>query len=402
MARILFTVPPLTGHLNPALAVACVLAEQGHTIAWAVHAKQIGERLPPHDALYPLDNDEADFAKTFAAPPAKGLDSVRLFFEDYSPLLAKRALLPLEKAALAFAPDIMVVDQQMLAGALVARKLGLAWVGMVTTSATLLKMSPKLDAWVEEQYSEVQAAYLPAKQQVARPDLSPFNNLVFSIEKLLGSVHARLDAPCVFVGPAQAGYAQNKSRQAVDFPWEWLVPDKKKILVSLGTVSRDHETRFFEVILEAVKELDIQVVMVAPEALAKLAPANVLVRAYIPQLELLQQMDGVICHAGHNTVCETLAQGLPLIVAPIRDDQPRIANQVIEAGAGIFMRHGKVTAAAARVAIARLLSDKHLADNARQLSAALHAASGAVGAAKIIAALAETVVQRTPKYKCII
>jgi UDP:flavonoid glycosyltransferase YjiC (YdhE family) len=40
MARILITVPPLTGHLNPALAVAAVLQQQGHEIAWAVHARQ--------------------------------------------------------------------------------------------------------------------------------------------------------------------------------------------------------------------------------------------------------------------------------------------------------------------------------------------------------------------------
>ena len=56
MARILFTVPPLTGHLNPALAVADALERQGHEIAWAVHAAQIGSKLPQGARVYALDD----------------------------------------------------------------------------------------------------------------------------------------------------------------------------------------------------------------------------------------------------------------------------------------------------------------------------------------------------------
>ena len=41
----------------------------------------------------------------------------------------------------------------------------------------------------------------------------------------------------------------------------------------------------------------------------------------------------VVRHGGHNTVCEALAHGLPLVVALIRDDQPAIAAQVEAAGA---------------------------------------------------------------------
>ncbi|MFX9840639.1 hypothetical protein ABTP51_18855, partial [Acinetobacter baumannii] len=93
----------------------------------------------------------------------------------------------------------------------------------------------------------------------------------------------------------------------VDFPWAWLRPGTAKLLVTLGTVSRDRDTRFFEVIMAALADLpEVQAVMVAPQSLAALAPANVLVRDYVPQLQLLDHVDGVICHAGHNTVCEAL------------------------------------------------------------------------------------------------
>jgi hypothetical protein len=49
-------------------------------------------------------------------------------------------------------------------------------------------------------------------------------------------------------------------------------------------------------------------------------------------------VDAVVCHAGHNTVCEALACAVPLVLAPVRDDQPLIAEQVAVAGAGLRLR----------------------------------------------------------------
>ena len=199
-------------------------------------------------------------------------------------------------------------------------------------------------------------------------------------DRLGAGARDRVAAPYVFVGPASRG-----GRPNVAFPWDWLRRDRRLVIVSLGTVSRDRDHRFFEVMMEAFAGLgDIQAVIVAPAILAERAPENVLVREYVPQLELLDRAAGVICHAGHNTVCEALLRGLPLIVAPIRDDQPIIARQVIDAGAGLFMRYGKVTPAMARVTIERLLGDSGLAASAQRLSQALRAAPGLPGAADIV------------------
>jgi UDP:flavonoid glycosyltransferase YjiC (YdhE family) len=56
-------------------------------------------------------------------------------------------------------------------------------------------------------------------------------------------------------------------------------------------------------------------------------------------------MDAVVCHGGHNTVCESLWHGLPLVVAPIRDDQPIVAQQAADTGAGLRVRFNRVDAA---------------------------------------------------------
>ncbi|AXI01743.1 glycosyltransferase [Aquirhabdus parva] len=381
MARILFTAPPLVGHLNPALALAAVLERHGHEIAWAVHAERVGSRLPEGARVFSLDAGDA--VNGIEVPAVRGIESVRLFFEDYSIPLAEQSLPLLEDAVRSFKPDVMVVDHQMPAGALVARKFQLPWVSLVTTTASILKLSPMLDAWVAEQYMGLQKRYLPPQLITERPDFSPYRVIVFSIEALLGQEHARVEAPYAFVGPTLGG-----GRRHVDFPWDWFKDDTKKLYVSLGTVSRDRDTRFFEVIMEALTGLDhIQAVMVAPAVLKDKAPPNVLISDFVPQWELLQKVDAVISHAGHNTVCETLSHDLPLIVAPIRDDQPVIARQVIDAGAGIFMRHGKVTANTARNTILELFANSQLGVESARLGAALRAAPGVEGAAEIVESL---------------
>lgn len=380
MARILITVPPLVGHLNPALAVAAELTERGHEVAWAVHVDPLGPKLPPVARVFALDT--VGGVVGIDAPRVRGLESVRLFFEDYTLPMAHQVMAPLEAAVETFEPDVLVVDHQMPAGALVARRVGLPWVSLVTTSASILKLSPMLDAWVTEQYADLQARYLPADERVARPDVSPHALIVFSIEALLPPDQPRLEAPTYFVGPTRG-----QGRQHQDFPWAWFKPHTRKLLITLGTVSRDRDTRFFEVMMTALAgREDIQAVMVAPEALAEQAPPNVLVRAFVPQLALLDQVDAVICHAGHNTVCESLLHGKPMILAPIRDDQPVIARQVIDAGAGLFLRFGKVTPNMARQAIDTLLSEEAYARAAQHLGEILQRHEGASTAADLILA----------------
>lgn len=369
--------PPLAGHINPALAVAGQLQARGHDVAWALHGVLAANRLPADARVFSLPADvNLDLSEN--SREVRGLESVRFFYEDFCLPLARGSLAPLEKIARDYQPDLIFCDHQMLAGAYVARKLGIPWLTSVTTTASILKMSSLLDDWMAQKFSELNASY-PLPELIARPDFSPYGVIVFSSPQLVGDKFERVAANYHFVGPA---YGQRVDCD--NFPWHRLDANKRKILISLGTVSRDRTTRFYEVMMAALADLDIQVVMVAPEALVPQAPKNFIVQSRVPQLQLLPYMDAVICHAGHNTVCETLAQGLPLIVAPIRDDQPVVARQVVDAGAGLFMRFGKVTAATARATVEQLLSDSELKRNAMLLAESFSTLGGAERAAMII------------------
>jgi UDP:flavonoid glycosyltransferase YjiC (YdhE family) len=79
-----------------------------------------------------------------------------------------------------------------------------------------------------------------------------------------------------------------------------------------------------------------------------------------------------------------LSFGLPLIVAPIRDDQPIVARQVIDAGAGLFMRYGKVTVATARAAVEELLREPGYRHGALRLKESFQHLGGASQAASIL------------------
>ena len=382
MARILFVVPPFPGHLYPALAVADALSGQGHRVAWATQVGAVVDGILPGAPVYDLP------LRSAAAPDldkveARGLESVQTFFRDYAIPLAEQTLGALQAAVRSFRPDVLVVDHQVLAGALVARALQLPWITLATSSASIFKVHPTLDAWIAEALMPLQQAVLPPDRIVERPDFSPHGVIVFSIEALAGHERPRFEAAYHFVGATRG-----QGRPAIEFPWGWLRPDQRSILVTLGTVNARTAPRFFQVVMDAVATMpDLQAVLVASESLAAQAPANVLVRERVPQLALLEQVDAVICHAGHNTVCEALAQGLPLIVSPIRHDQPVVAEQVVARGAGLFLRHGKATAAATRAAIERLLAEPGYRERAQELAGQLRAAPGAAGAAALVAAL---------------
>jgi MGT family glycosyltransferase len=383
MAKMLIVAPPLTGHVNPAVSLAAELTLRGHEVAWAVHRDLIPDLLPADAEVHALPV-ESNLELSKRSPGVRGLESVKFFYEQFCLPLARASLQPVQDIVQAVKPDLMICDHQMLAGALVARARRVPWFTLASTNVSILKMSAVIDAWIEEQFAVLQRDYGLSVQ--ARPDFSSHGVIVFSSEALLGGKYAYYEAPYHFVGPALM-----HRPMAVEFPWQELHPGAPKMLISLGTVSRDRGLRFYEVMMEALDNLiladsrrPLQVVMVAPEELRERAPANFIVRPRVPQIALLAHMDAVLCHAGHNTVCEALSFGLPLIVAPIRDDQPIVARQVIDAGAGLFMRYGKVTVATARAAVKELLSAPGYRHSALRLKESFQRLGGAGQAASIL------------------
>jgi MGT family glycosyltransferase len=386
--KILFVAPPWAGHVNPTVSVAKVLSAHGHEVAWAGNQSLFGKLLPPGSQTFALGDEQADDELAAEMARARGrtvrhLESVRYLWESVLVPLARGMRAPVERVIDAWKPDLVVVDHQAIGGALAARRADLPWVTFCTTSASVIDhfaTLPKVKAWRDGLLADLEReAELPA---TAAPDLSPDRVVVFSTDALVGPLTA-FPPHYRFVGPAIS-----ERVDTTPFPWGALDPGKKKVFVSLGTVWADSDLGFFATVAEAVAGMPWQVIAVAPGSAAAM-PDNVIVRGRVPQLDLLRHVDAVVSHGGHNTVCETLAAGVPLVVTPIRDDQPAVADQVSRAGAGLRLHFGRLNPRALREAIGRVLDEPGFRTAAGAVQASFTAAGGAARAASLIEALIE-------------
>jgi MGT family glycosyltransferase len=386
VARILIVVPPLAGHVNPTVAVGRELTARGHEVTWTGHPDVVPDLLAPGAAFVPVDGGvplDVVLAVAERSSGLRGPAALRFLWQDVLMPLARTMLAGVRRAVDATGADALVVDQQALAGAAVATDRGLPWATSASTSAELtdpLAAMGRVGLWVRELMTGflMDAGLTPGAAVALDPRFSPHLLLAFTTEALVGPV-AGFPDHYAFVGPSFAGRPD-----PTPFPWDWLDPGRPLVLVSLGTLNGHDGARFFGEAAAALASLPVQAVLVAPEELVPRRPANVLVRTRVPQLALLPRAAAVVSHGGHNTVCEALAHGLPLVVAPIRDDQPIVAEQVVAAGAGVRVRFGRVRADGLRAAVGAVLGDDAYRAAAARVRASFARAGGPGAAAERI------------------
>jgi MGT family glycosyltransferase len=406
MSRFLFVVPPLTGHVNPTVSVARALEAAGHEVAWVAHRVAVEKLLPAGAKVFPLpEHAPAALVAELAEKrrTARGAAALKFLWEDFLVPLARSMRPGVDAAVTEFAPDVMICDQQALAGALVARTRGLPWATFATTSAGVvdpLGSLPQVKAWLRDLLASLEAdAGLASADHP--PELSPHLVVAFTTYTLVGPAE-QFPAHYRFVGPSILDRPE-----PTPFPFEQLDPARKKVLVSMGTVNADVSGRFYQAAIDALRtDDDVQLVVVTPQAESLVYETSqakslvyetsgagaelprVIVRPYVPQLALLARVDAVISHGGHNTVCESLAHARPLVIAPIKDDQPIVADQVVAAGAGVRIKFGRVQPPELRAAARAILDEPRFAEAAARIKHSFEQAGGAPAAARALEALA--------------
>lgn len=390
MSRFLFVVPPFAGHVNPTVAVASELSSRGHELAWAGHASILASLLPDDARIFATDGAlPADAFNSIAVrgQGLRGAEAFRFLWKDVLIPLGEAMLPEVELAVQHFAPDVVIVDQQAIAGAVVARRKRLRWATSATTSSELIDsftVFPMFGNWLCNELRSFQHRVGVPESESAKGDLRFSDQLViaFTTKELVG--RGPFPPEWLFVGPAI-----NARQRVPEFPWRLLDPQKRRVLLTLGTVNAASGQQFFETAIAAAVRLtdQLQMIVVAPDGMLAPQAPNVLVFPAVPQLELLPNMDAVICHAGHNTVCESLANGIPLIVAPIRDDQPIIAQQVVDAGAGVRLKYGRVKPEEIEIALLAVLEGGAYRESAKRIQKAFREAGGTAAAANALEGL---------------
>jgi len=407
VSRYLFVTLPLMGHALPIAAVARQLEARGHEVTWAGSERFLRPLVGPQARVHPIP-----LRAHRGGQGELGMAAVRSRWAGYIVPHARTTLRGIDQAVQAFRPDALAVDQHAVAGALIAHRRALPWASLAPTTMELTRpyrALPKVESWIlgllEELWTE---AGLPGRPP---HDLcfSPHLLIAFTGTALVGApaAHGRQpEAPeqlpwlrgAAFVGPALGPRAAGD-----EFPWHWLDPGRKHVLITMGTLSMDLAEGFYRRMTQALEPLGerLQAIVVAPHYAIPDPPGHVLAVRQVPMLELMPRLDAVVSHGGLNTVCEALAHGVPLVIAPIKGDQPINAAQVAAAGAGVRVRFARSGPQALREALVAVLDDPSYRAAALCVRDSFREAGGAAQAARLLDALTRTVppVEREVAYE---
>jgi MGT family glycosyltransferase len=206
----------------------------------------------------------------------------------------------------------------------------------------------------------------------ARGDL----NIAF-IPRELQPDNPLVDQTFRFVGPSI-----NPQARRGDFSFEGLGTEPV-VYISLGTLHLG-SADFFRQCFEAFSDVPAQFILSVGkqtdmQALGTI-PANFIVRASVPQLDVLQRAAVFITHGGMNSVLEGLYYGVPLILIPQQAEQLMIGLYVAAQGAGLLLREHvsgqRITAGTLRHSLERIMAEPRYREAARALQQSLRASGG--------------------------
>ena len=394
MAKALFLGLPLHGHTNPSLPLVRALVDRGEEVVYfstdpfAAKIQQAGARYRPYRNRFLADLSELSertdkmswlLMRTTGEVLAQELDAFR----------AER-------------PDYIIRDSVAPWG---------QWVGQildvpVVTSVPTLAVNRHVLAFAAKSGTRPRSAQVVVSKirHIAKAILlgrrlrkqhgvkgTGIMGLIFGSSGLNIVYTSRYFQPCeesfddrfLFIGPSI-----ESRTEAGDVPWD-EASQTEAIYVSLGTLF-NADPAFYRNCFEAFGGQGVRVVMSIGTATTAASlgalPANIVVKPWVPQLEMLRHASVFVSHGGMNSVNESLHYGVPLVVVPQMGEQEIIASRVEQLGAGIRLAKTEVTADRLRQAVQRVLGDARFRKEAARVRESFDAAGGAARGADAIVA----------------
>ena len=399
--------PEVPGHLNPLSTLGTELQGRDHRVA-LLGGQSLAKETASRAGL--------DFCELGAGDPtvdrfdeewrklgeSKGIGSMlqtgRLFG-----LAAKFQLNHLPKVLRAENFDGLIIDQLSPAAYVVAREQSIPTV--LACNALAMQPDPLIpppplfwgfrdDAFGRIRNRIAKSLLIPVYDWLAdckETGISPLM-LVFDSEHGLANIAQQ---PDFFDFPRQSSPSQvhytgpwhrrERDDATTSFPWDWL-DGRPLVYASMGTL-QNKLTHVFEMIMEAVASLPMQVVLSKGGGgvnVPRRVPDNVLVVESAPQLRLLERASLAITHAGLNTALECLSHGVPMLCLPVTNDQPGVAKRVEWLGAGRAIPERRVTVRRLKRELAKLRDDPSYARAAKAFQQQLSETPGLKMAADVI------------------
>jgi MGT family glycosyltransferase len=391
---------PAHGHVNPTLPIVRELVRRGVTVHYFC-TEPFRSKVEASGARFESYGEVGFYRERSAKEgPVRHIEAATGL------LRTTLALLPaLTERARDLGADGILFDSMCLWGKYVAERLRLPAISSCAIfpvhSRNLRDLGQSLPAAIPWRdipaIARAAIAFRAVRARVQRaygvrvPELHDFyaNNgditIAYNARALLPGA-GRFDERWKFVGSTVADPTPEPG-----YPWDQMT-GQPLVYVSLGTLFND-QVQFFRDCLQAFGARPVQVILsigdsVRPGDLGPL-PANVFVRPYNPQLEILQRARVFVTHGGMNSVNESMWYGVPMLVVPQSGDQPFIGPRIAAIGAGLLLQPGAVTPERLWSLTERLLSEPAFAAASRAFGDQLRAAGGYRRAADEIVQLVE-------------
>lgn len=318
---------PFSGHTNPTLGLAKELVILGCEVTY-VQAPEWRERVLLTGAEFVAYDDYPDTLspgqKELRSWKAAYLTALRigaeydciiyevLFFAGKS--LADRLQKPSVRLFSTFAVNRAVLDTFARTG------------GLYMTSIFRFRLLYRLFSW--ELCRKYKLAAGDIIEEIA--DHAPELNYVYTVKEF--QIFSREFPPeCYrFIGPS---IEARSSKVQIAFD-QIRTP---LIYISLGTLL-NNSISFYQKCFAAFAGEEVTVILSVGSniSMEKLGPVpeNFMIYSFVPQLEILQHASLFITHGGMNSVNESMYYGVPMLVVPVGNDQPAVADRIAELGLG--------------------------------------------------------------------
>ncbi|MBP2622397.1 glycosyl transferase [Streptococcus oricebi] len=365
MKRILMVNLPFSGHTNPTLDLARTFVDLGHEVTY-IHSPTWRDKIEATGAIFiPYDHYEA--GKTAEIKSwAWAYETIKRIGQNF---------------------DCLVYEMLFTAGKALADQLGIPSFRLFSTFA--------LNEQVLSDCGRTGGFYLtlifrfPILQRLlSRPlarrfgwrytdmvremiDNAPEFNFVYTVKDFQIYPDQFPAEHYYFVGPS-IGPRQENNLDFSNFP-------DPIVYISLGTLLNDSPD-FFKKCIQAFGNQKLSVIMSIGDKIdaRKLGdiPDNIFLAPFLPQLQILERASLFITHGGMNSVNEALYYGVPMLVVPMGNDQPRVAQQVVDVHVGKCLNKCSLTAQQLQESAEELLKNKSYRKRAQAFQNKCRAAGG--------------------------
>ncbi len=374
--KIAIVTSPFLGHIHPTIAVGKSLIDLGYDVYWISMLPYIGGIIPPKGKFFLIEDKLAVFDTKQKVH--FGMESLyRLYENDLIPL-NKHLYEPTKELFCKESFDAVITDHQAFVGAILAYEFNLPCITSVTAPAAIDQSEsfPEVINYEKSQIVKLQEHFgIDLNYPLV---CSSALTIIYSSEFFLQSYN--FPESYMFVGPSLGGrYEESVSFHEIDN----IKKGRPIALVTMGSILK-REAVFIDKIIEAFKEEDIDIILIGDPNLKDVWPDNFHVFSYIPQVKVMKEVQVVICHGGHNTVCEALSKSVPVIAIPVVNDQSYVATKVVKTGCGLRLKYKRLKPEHLRAAVSEIFAKENYKEAALKVKKSFDKAGGEERAAQLI------------------